>query len=149
MIEELSLLLELVFHLEEIGEVGIGLDGHLDRERNLVVVENADLFLETITDRALSHHREVRVHVDGARGDRGKELDPKVVELVDGEHVGPISVHLKHELREKTGVVEEEALGVFGCCFDVASSIAHDEGVAIQNADRVLHDYTSGGVTNG
>ena len=50
--EELPLLLELVFHLEEIGEVGIGLDRHLDRERNLVVVENADLFLEAITNRA-------------------------------------------------------------------------------------------------
>ena len=56
---KLPLLRELVLHLEEVGEVRVGLDLHLQVHGLLAVVPERDVFAETRrpTDRCRTHER--------------------------------------------------------------------------------------------
>src|SRR5262249_35699052 len=143
LVEQLPLLLELVFDLEEIGEVRVGLDDHLDIDRGICMIEECDLFGEPIPDGTPTDDREVRIDVNSSGRHGHEELNLEVLELVDGQYVGAVPVHGQHETRQESRIVEEETHRIRWCRLHVAAPIAHDEGVAFQNADGVaLHGHT-------
>ena len=90
---QLALLLQLVLHLEEVGEVGARLEADLELHRLPGVVGEREVLGEALAHRPPSQHGEVRIDVDGARGDRGEELDLEVGHVVDRERLRPQAVH--------------------------------------------------------
>jgi hypothetical protein len=137
----LALLLQLVLHLEQIGEVGVRLDLHLQVQRLLVVVDEGDLLVEAAVDLALADHRQVRVDVDGAGGQRREELHLVVGQIVRRQQLGADAVDGEDPARQEAGVVEEEPMVLGGRGLEVAARIADHEGVALEDGDGVeRHD---------
>ena len=107
----------------------------------LVVVQDRQLLVEAVADRALADHRELRVDVDGAGAGHEEEARLEVLQVVDRERVEPLTVHRQHPLREEAGVEGEEAGRVAERRLDVAARVADDERVAVEDLDEtVVHD---------
>src|SRR6185312_8084435 len=135
------LLGQLVLHLEQVGEVGARLQTNVQLHGLLVVVDDLDLFLKAVADGAPSDHRQGRVDVDRASGQGQKELHAVIGLVVDGQQGGADAVDGQHPARQKPRVVQEQAVRLRRGGVQVAPPIADDEGVAVENVDRLeRHD---------
>ena len=90
-------------------------------DRLLVVVEDRQLLVEAVADRALADHRQLRVDVDRAGPGNEEEARLEVLQIVDGERVEPLAVHGQHPFREEARVEREEAGRVGERRLDVAA----------------------------
>ena len=132
-------LLEGVLDLEQVGEVAIGVDADREVDGLVGVVEDRQLFVEAIADGALADDRLLRVDVHGARPGNEEEARLEVLEVIRRQRVESLAVDRQDPGREEPRVEREQAGRVGRGRFDVAAYVAHDEGVAVEDADVVRH----------
>jgi hypothetical protein len=99
-----SLLLERVFDLEQVGEIGARLETDAQVDRLVGMVENRQLLVEAVGDRSLADHGQLRVDVDGASAGDEEEACLEVLKVVDRERIHPLPIERQHPLREKARV---------------------------------------------
>src|SRR5262249_13950451 len=133
-----ALLLERVLDLEQVGEVGAGLDADRHVDRVVLVVQDGQLFGEAFADRPLADLGYLRVHIDGSRSGNEEEPRLEVLQVVRRERVQALAVDGQHPLREEACVVGEQSRRVGERGFDVASVVADDEGVAVEDLDETV-----------
>ena len=94
-----------------------------------------ELLVESVADRPLPDHRELRVDVDGAGAGDQEEPGLEVLEVVGGERVEPLAVDREHPPGEEAGVEGEQARRIGRRRLDVAPRVADDERVAVEDPD--------------
>src|SRR4029079_103456 len=129
-------LLQRVLDLEQVGEVGVRLDPDREIRRLVAVAEDRELLVEAVTDRPLQEDRQLRVDVDGAGGRDEEEARLEVLEVIGREGVEPEVVDRQDPSREEPGVVREQPGRVGRRGLDVATLVADDERVAVQDPDE-------------
>ena len=99
-----TLLGQRVLDLEQVGEVARGVDPDLQPDRLLVVVEDGQMLVEAVGDRARADHRELGIDVHGAGAGHEEEARLEVLEIVGGERVQALAVDGQHPLRQEPRV---------------------------------------------
>ena len=127
---------ERVLDLEQVGEVGCGLDPDRQVGRLGAVAEDRQLLVEPEADGALADDRQLGVDVHGARRRDEEEAGLEVLEVVGGQGVQPQVVDRQDPRRQEAHVVREQAGRIGLRRLDVAALVAHDERVAIQDPDE-------------
>jgi hypothetical protein len=90
------LLLQCVLYLEQVCEVGVCIDPDREFHRLLGVVQDRELLVEPVPDRAPADHGQLRVDVHGAGPGNQEEASLEVLQVVDGERVETLAVHREH-----------------------------------------------------
>jgi hypothetical protein len=134
----LTLLRERIFDLEEVGEVGRGLEAKLQVARLGLLVAHQQFLPKAVPGRPLSYEGEVGIDVNRAGPGDEEELGGEVIEVVPGERLQPLIVDGQVPAREETRVPGEQATRVSRRGLDVAGQVANDEGVAFEDAHRLL-----------
>lgn len=86
------LLLERVLDLEEVGEVGAGLNPNGQVHWFVGVVQDRQVLVEAGAHGPLADHRELGVDVDGPRARHEEEARLEVLQIVDGERTQPLTI---------------------------------------------------------
>ena len=107
-------------------------------DRLLVVVEDRQLLVEAVADRAAPDHRELRVDVDRPRAGHEEEAGLEVLEVVDRERVQPLAVDGQHPLRQEAGVEREQAGRDRSATPRCRRVVADDERVAVEDLDEAV-----------
>ena len=102
------LLRERVLHLEKVGEVAARLDAHREVRGLVGVVQDRQLLVEPVRDRASPDDRELRVDVHRPRSRHEEEAGLEVLQVVDRERVQALAVDRQDPAREEARVVGEE-----------------------------------------
>ena len=136
--EALALLLQGVLDLEQVGEVGIGVEAEFELDRLGVVIQDSDVLVEAVADRAVAMDGHRWVLVDRSRRRDEEMFRREVLRLVSREHLERRAVRRQMPEREEASVAVEEAVRLVGRCVDVAAQVADEEGRAVEDADRVL-----------
>ncbi len=104
---ELALLLERILHLEQVGEVGACFDAQLELDPFAGVIEEGEVFVDAVPDRAPADQREARIAVNGSPRRGEEELGGEVPISADGQHAGRAAVDRQAPAREVTRVAVE------------------------------------------
>src|SRR5579872_1034276 len=141
---QLALLGLRVLDLEQVCEVGVGVQVDAQLRRLRALVADQDLLRKSRADGPLSHDRELRVDVDGARSGHEEELHLVVLKVVGGEYVRNQAVDRQDPAGQKPRIPGEQPFGVAEGRVDVAGPIADDEVVAFEDADRLTTHAATG-----
>jgi hypothetical protein len=129
-----------VLDLEEVGEIGGRLDADVQRDALVGVVEDGQVLVEAVRDRALADHRELRVDVDRSRAWNEEEACLEVLQVVDRQRTEPLAVDRENPLGQEARVEREEPRRIGERRLDVPGLVAHDERVAVEDLhDAVAH----------
>ena len=131
-----TLLLQGVLDLEEIGEVRSHLDPHLERHRVGPMIQDGQGLVEPLGHRAPTDDRHVGVDVDRAGPRHQEEACLVVLQVVGRERVEPLAVDGQHPSREVTGVEREQPGRVGERGLDVTPLVADHEDVAVEDLDE-------------
>src|SRR5262249_20197514 len=101
------------------------------------VVEDGEVFMEPAANRALPHDREGGLVERRFRRWHQEELRREVVDIVSREHVRRVALDGQTPAWEKARGLEEETRRLAGGGKDVATPVADDERVALEDADGV------------
>jgi hypothetical protein len=110
----LALLLEVVLDLEQVGEVGGGVQAQAQRDGGGAVVEDGEFLAEAVDDLAAADDRQGRVDVDGAGAGHEEEPGLEVVQVVGRQRVEAVPVQGEHPAGQVAGVPGEQAVGFGG-----------------------------------
>ncbi len=134
----LTFLRERIFDLEEVGEVGRGLEAKLQVARLGLFVADQQLLPKAVPGRPLAHDGEVGIDVNRAGPGDEEELGGEVIEVISGERLQRLVVDGQDPPREEARVPGEQAVRVSRRGLDVAGQVADNEGVAFEDAHRLL-----------
>ena len=132
------LLLECVLDLEQVGEVAGGIDADGEVDGMLVVIQDRELFVEPVSDRAPADHRQLRVDVHRARTRYEEEARLEVLEVVDRERIQLLAVHGQDPPGEEAGVEREQAGRIGERRLDVAARVTDHKRVAVEDRDEIV-----------
>ena len=102
------LLLERVLDLEEIGEVGFGVDTDRQLDGFVFVVQDRQVLVKAVADGALSDDRQLGVHVHGSSPGHEEEARLEVLQIVLGERVELLPVDRQQPFRQEARVEREQ-----------------------------------------
>ena len=120
-------------HRDDVREIGLGLEGHLDLERLGALVAKRDPLLHPGADEALARDRD-RVARQAVRGAVPEvERRPEVLDAARGEQERSRAADSEDESREEAGVVREEPARLGG---DVPAVVADAEGRSFEDREH-------------
>jgi hypothetical protein len=102
------------------------------------VVQDRQLLVEAVSDRASPDDGELRVDVHRPGSRYEEEAGLEILQVVDRERVQALAVDRQDPAREEARVVGEEAGRIGQRGLDVTPRVGHDEGVAVEDLDEVV-----------
>ena len=130
----LPILRQRVLDLEQVGEVGVGLEPQGELERIRVVVQHGDVLVEPVADHTLADHRDRACSLRDE-----EELRVEVIGLVSREDAERLAVRGQAPPGQEAGVAEEKALRVAWRGVDIPAAVAHEERAPVEDAQGVGH----------
>src|SRR5215216_2550889 len=105
------------------------------------MVQDRQLFMETVADGTAADHGELGVDVDRSGTRHEEEPRLEVLQVVDRQRIQALGVDGQDPAREEAAVEREEACGVRERGLDVPPRVADHEGVAVEDLDEPsVHD---------